>query len=793
MTNSPLPSRLQETADAGECPSVTIPAIEYNPNSLTGQEHHEDLENSPARLHHEDLVQGNDNATLMNSDEQITFHCSIYHYFLRLDNQQQQQLKQVATPLTLPFDEVVHPDSHDDLLVQRSEHEPTTPEIPTNSYRDIVEKMIHHFPYLADITPPPSSPSTVELRFHSEYKNHVSRIQRLQHEITTLEQEKIELQNRLETFTLDPILVMPTEQCRKRQGDDLDVDNDFSKRARNKNSLKPLSIQTNIGKRNDVPDDIKELVVTMRRHATNDKRNTNKKLDRLKKQVEALATEKEQLQKEKEATERKRKEAESNTKKAATPAKPRPRTEAEIAEEIKKSNGTTGPLTEEERAQFVARKLELAMAGIPTESITAPTWDERCEELMHFHKGYNHCRVPVRTPGLGRWVAQMRADYRNIMSKSGAEQEQLNSTDAWSLNAERIEILTKLGFEFQLSEVVPWELRFNELVDFKDVHGHCKVPRGYKENIKLSEWVHMQRKNYRKKLPSIMGERCDKLNGLGFLWDIKKANPSFEERMEQLRDFRREHGHLDVPLPPLPPSHQRLDSNEKSGDQDGADHSNMDDNNDGESSQAVVEGGDLTSIVEVAESAAADEDATTDPEVISFRRWVQRQRDEYNTCYLVGKKCSLDKVRVKKLEELGFTFERVRKSRGAYNPNGHLGRRADPDKYSSRIEKLRIVKEICGDCNKAREIFPDDQILIDWMKAQRKQWKNWQEGRKSSLTTERRQQLEGLGFVWQPRCHYAPYGSKVSERRSAKAETEAAAASMAQFSHQDYHEDESQV
>ena len=780
MSDSPLRYSMQETAYSGESPPAALIAV-YDPNSPSLQ--HQDFVDSPS-LQHQDLVQGNDNATPMNSAEQISFHCSIYHYFLRLDK----QVEQASTLSTPPSGETVHPSSHERM--QLSGQEPMTPAVTTNTYRGILKEMVNYFPYLADVTPLPSR-STVELRFHTEFKNHVSLISSLQNKMTKLEQEKEELQNQLET--MDPTLVMTSEQSRKRKCDDLDVDNEFPKRDRIKNPSKPLSIQTNIGKRNDVPDDVKELVINMRRHATNDKRNTNKKLDRLKKQVETLAAEKEQLQKEKETAERKKKEAESNTKKAATPAKPRPRTEAEIAQEIKKSNGTTGPLTDEERAQFVARKLELAMAGIPTESITAPTWDERFEELLHFHKGYNHCRVPVRTPGLGRWVAQMRADYRSIMSKSDAEREQLNSTDAWSLNAERIELLTKLGFEFQLSEVVPWELRFNELVEFKDFHGHCKVPRGYKENIKLSEWVHMQRKNYRKKLPSIMGERCDKLNDLGFLWDIKKANPSFEERMEQLRDFRREHGHLDVPLPPLPPSHQRHDINENSGDHDGTDHSNLDDDNAGRSTQAVDEGGDMSSAVEAAESAAADEDATTDPEVISFRRWVQRQRDEYNTCYLVGKKCSLDKVRVKKLEELGFTFERVRKSRGAYNPNGPLGRRADPDKYSSRIEKLRIVKEICGDCNKAREIFPDDQILIDWMKAQRKQWKNWQEGRKSSLSTERRQQLEGLGFVWQPRFHYAPYGSKVSEKRSAKAEAEAAAASMAQFSHQDYNEYGSQV
>ena len=690
------------------------------------------------------------NATPMNAANRISFHSSIYHYFQRLEEQEEKERhEQEALACHDPPSE-------------RSTKKPAAKKT-SNAFQGILDEMLKAFPYLENF-PVLDFPPIVELRYHSTFANHQAQIAKLQNEKKMLEQENKKLVESLEKTDLTLSTVL--ENTNKRKGEGLEEDSE-PKRARIK---KPLTLQANVVRRNDVPVDVKDLIATMRKNANTEKRNNNKKVDRLQKQITALEAEKEKLEQAKISGVRK--DAESNR---IIAAKPRPRTEAEIADEIKKRNGSTGPLTDEERSQVVARKLELAMAGVSTEHVTAPKWEERFEALVHFHKGYNHCRVPVRTPGLGRWVAQMRSDYRVIMSKpEGEEREKMYSFDAWSLNEERIEKLKSLGFEFQLSESVPWELRFNELVEFKALHGHCKVPRGYKENIKLSEWVHMQRKNYRKKLPSIIGERVDKLNEIGFLWDVKKANPSFEERLTQLREFRRKHGHLDVPLPPLYQSHLKLTPGGSGGATGGDDDDNVDDENDGEINTSPTGGDDA-------------DDESTDPEVISFRRWVQRQRDDYNTCYLLVKKCSLDKARVKKLEELGFSFERVRKSRGSNITDGHLGRKADPDKYKSRLDKLRIVKEICGDCNKARDVFPDDQILLDWMKAQRKQWKNWQEGRKTSLTTERRLQLEELGFMWQPRSHYAPYGSKSSERKNSKAEAEAAAVSMAQFS-QEYND-----
>lgn len=42
-----------------------------------------------------------------------------------------------------------------------------------------------------------------------------------------------------------------------------------------------------------------------------------------------------------------------------------------------------------------------------------------------------------------------------------------------------------------------WNEHYEELKAFKGRYGHCNVPRGYKENVKLGRWVDKQRSSYK--------------------------------------------------------------------------------------------------------------------------------------------------------------------------------------------------------------------------------------------------------------------------------------------------------
>ncbi len=92
--------------------------------------------------------------------------------------------------------------------------------------------------------------------------------------------------------------------------------------------------------------------------------------------------------------------------------------------------------------------------------------------------------------------------------------------------------------------------RIEELRDYKDEHGHCRVPCKFEQNPSLGNWCSNLRSSYKmmqkgeKPNNKLTQERIDALNDLGFEWNEYK---SFVERIEELRDYKLKHGHCRVP------------------------------------------------------------------------------------------------------------------------------------------------------------------------------------------------------------------------------------------------------
>jgi hypothetical protein len=72
-----------------------------------------------------------------------------------------------------------------------------------------------------------------------------------------------------------------------------------------------------------------------------------------------------------------------------------------------------------------------------------------------------------------------------------------------------------------------WEDRLGELADFCKIHGHCNVPRRYKGNDKLGQWVSNQRVRYNKtkkeKIAFLSLSQIQALESLGFEWSRKET------------------------------------------------------------------------------------------------------------------------------------------------------------------------------------------------------------------------------------------------------------------------------
>merc|ERR1719420_1828947 len=94
-----------------------------------------------------------------------------------------------------------------------------------------------------------------------------------------------------------------------------------------------------------------------------------------------------------------------------------------------------------------------------------------------------------------------------------------------------------------------WNIRFRELIQFREANDHCFVPHSYPSNQKLSQWVRKQRNQRKRKErglhSTLSDERQEMLTNAGFIWDSHRAQ--WQERYQSLEVFQMAHGHCNVP------------------------------------------------------------------------------------------------------------------------------------------------------------------------------------------------------------------------------------------------------
>ena len=110
-------------------------------------------------------------------------------------------------------------------------------------------------------------------------------------------------------------------------------------------------------------------------------------------------------------------------------------------------------------------------------------------------------------------------------------------------------------------------------------------------------------------------------------------------------------------------------------------------------------------------------------EFVTDQRRQQRLR-------LEGKPSHMTDERKAKLDELGFEFS-VRQRVG----------------WEERLEELVQYKHVHGNCNVPQQ-YEQNKALGKWVSKQREQHRNREQGKKSSLTDERKAKLDDIGFTW---------------------------------------------
>jgi hypothetical protein len=147
-------------------------------------------------------------------------------------------------------------------------------------------------------------------------------------------------------------------------------------------------------------------------------------------------------------------------------------------------------------------------------------------------------RQQLQTRFIADSVYELRSD--GLVVKRPRDDEQHQSTKEPSSKKQRANELNEPR----------WLKQLQDLTEFRDKHGHCLVPRNFPENQALSNWVNMQRRDYKCKQQGkhsrLIDERERHLQEVGFIFDPLRI--LWEEKFIDLRKYKELHGNFKVPL-----------------------------------------------------------------------------------------------------------------------------------------------------------------------------------------------------------------------------------------------------
>eukprot|EP00978_Attheya_sp_CCMP212_P024723 scaffold78189_cov53-Attheya_sp.AAC.2 len=132
--------------------------------------------------------------------------------------------------------------------------------------------------------------------------------------------------------------------------------------------------------------------------------------------------------------------------------------------------------------------------------------------------------------------------FSKLQHEEGLKYEEVAQNSTAHKQAAIIPLVLKTS---QKRKYPSWDGRFKELVDFKKIKGHANVPE---RSGPLGNWVNSQRAQYRLlkegKYSSLNIERRKKFESIGFQF---KLHPHWDQRFQELLDFKKITGHTNVP------------------------------------------------------------------------------------------------------------------------------------------------------------------------------------------------------------------------------------------------------
>mmetsp|Transcript_25554 Transcript_25554/g.55861 ORF Transcript_25554/g.55861 Transcript_25554/m.55861 type:complete len:545 (+) Transcript_25554:278-1912(+) len=194
------------------------------------------------------------------------------------------------------------------------------------------------------------------------------------------------------------------------------------------------------------------------------------------------------------------------------------------------NSGSNRQLTEEQ----IARLDSIGFVWRADDNIES--WEAMYEKLREYKMTNGNCLVPQSQGKLGSWVDIQR---RRKDGPVGRQKQ---------LTPERVALLDELNFAWTAEERFSqlWDMMFDELKDYVEEHGHCKVPTQYvgsgKGPAKLGKWVERQRARRKspEKYTPLTEDQTQRLTEIGFVWAVgKRKQPTSANQLAADKRQRR--------------------------------------------------------------------------------------------------------------------------------------------------------------------------------------------------------------------------------------------------------------
>ena len=312
-------------------------------------------------------------------------------------------------------------------------------------------------------------------------------------------------------------------------------------------------------------------------------------------------------------------------------------------------------------------------------------------------------------------MASTLDQYRNNMAKNTSQsRERISDKIIFDLPVSvDVEFSSALRTVLVEESTASWEFWFGLLEEFKEAEGHCRVPATYEiAGFNLGNWVGTQRRAK----DSMSPERKQRLDDIGFIWD--PFAEAWEEWFNKLLQFKELEGHCKVPdtyeiagfklgqwvkvqrkaKDSMSPEHkQRLDDIGFIWDP---------------FAEAWEEG--FNKLLQFKEQEGHCKVPVT-YEIAGFKlgQWVRVQRNA---------KDSMSPERKQRLDDIGFIWDPLAEA------------------WEEGFNKLLQFRETERHCNVRQHFKLDGFRLGQWVSVQRKN--------RDSMSPERKQRLDDIGFIW---------------------------------------------